>query len=143
MICLTVLLPAASVTAAAVRAAGARIVPCEGRSCARVSRRTRRSETGTGLRTSGTGPPSRNANAVPREASSMYLAASSSAWSKLLLPSAPTIDMEAEPSITIATSLFAPPPRRERLSFRSKRIAAATSAARTSEAPIESRRHFG
>ena len=143
MTCFTVLFPVASVTAAAARAGGARIVPCEGRMRLRVSSRTRRSETGTGVRISGTGPPRMSEKAVPREAPSMYLPASSIAFSKLDLPSEPVIDIDEEPSTMSATSLFAPPPKRERLSLRSRRTAAAESAARTIESAIERRRHFG
>ena len=142
-ICFTALLPDASVTAAAASAAGARIVPCVGLSAWSVSRRTRRSETGTGFITSGTGPPRMIEKAVWRPACSRYLPASSTASSKLLLPSGPTMHIEDEPSMISATSLLAPPPKRLRLSCRSKRIAAATSAPIASAAAIARARHFG
>ena len=142
-ICFTALLPLASVTAAAASAAGARIVPCVGLSDWSVSRRTRRSETGTGFITSGTGPPRMMEKAVCRPACSRYLPASSIASSKLLLPSGPTMHIEDEPSMTSATSLFAPPPKRLRLSCFSKSVAAATSAPMASAATMQSARHFG
>ena len=95
------------------------------------------------MRISGTGPPRMSEKAVPREAPSMYLPASSIAFSKFDLPSEPVIDIDEEPSTMSATSLFAPPPKRERLSLRSRRTAAAESAARRIESAIERRRHFG
>ena len=141
-ICLTPLLPAASVIAAAVSVAGTCMVPAEGFISSSVSRRMRLSEIGVGLSTRGTAPPTMILKAVPRGASPMYLAASPHARSKLLWPST-SIDIEDEPSTTTTISFCAPRPKRRRFRLRSKSTEVITNAITARAPSIQRRRHFG
>ena len=123
--------PSANPSVATPSASWARKFPPTGRRASSTPRTSARCVSGDAVFASGAGPPRTTRNAVPRGASLTSCFASSTAREKTVLPSSES-SIEAEASITSATSRRPLASKRFRFKVRSRKIRPAAASSRTS-----------